>query len=597
MALMSKPTHDPKLTRWWWRTLREWVYELIDPLWGAFRGENTDEITLANVTDINGVSTAELAILDGITATTAELNKLGGLTADATDLNKTDRAQADGVAEASKVVVLDANKDLLDKRFDINRSLLEGTVRGPGLHLDGANAEVTIPHSTHIDFPANDFTLVFVLKPDTNDADIWIGGKRQHNGNVPGWYLAKRVSDGWWLSLNDGTNGLTVKYAGDLPTDQPSVLVYVVDRVNLTAHAYLNGVESTSISGSFATLGSLANSQQLELGWFYDQHFKGNAYYHAQFNRALSVDEVKALTSGAPLGFVDVGASQTDRVINGDAWTGASGSTPPNSWSDSGSGTAGYSIRDNSSVANMDSDTLELAVIGSGSKTLDQTMLQPGKRYRVSFAYRNLDGTSSTIVALGTSANSVTLQNTGISGDGVLFEQELVADGTDLLFVVDVDGILQIDKMKVVQIGCVAEFRPDGMTAAQWQDTSGNQLHGAVDGATPINLPSNHVARYVKTAVTGDTVLTDVLPAGYRIKSIVVEETAGNAITGGLKIGTSAGGTQVVNGQAVGANALVDCAPGTVIFSISAAQTLYVEDVTSWNSASIDLWIQMERVS
>ena len=55
--------------------------------------------------------------------------------------------------------------------------------------------------------------------------------------------------------------------------------------------------------------------------------------------------------------------------------------------------------------------------------------------------------------------------------------------------------------------------------------------------------------------------------------------------------------TQVVNGQAVGANALVDCALGTVIFSTSAGQTLYVEDVTSWNSASLDLWIQLERVN
>ncbi|MCH7521407.1 MAG: hypothetical protein IIB42_06900 [Candidatus Marinimicrobia bacterium] len=112
-----------------------------------------------------------------------------------------------------------------------------------------------------------------------------------------------------------------------------------------------------------------------------------------------------------------------------------------------------------------------------------------------------------------------------------------------------------------------------------------------------LNLPLNHVARSVKIGIIGDTVLTDAIPAGYRIKSIVVEETAGNAITGGLKIGTSAGGTQVVNGQAVGANALVDCALGTVIFSTSAGQTLYVEDVTSWNSASLDLWIQLERVN
>ncbi|MCH7859737.1 MAG: LamG domain-containing protein, partial [Candidatus Marinimicrobia bacterium] len=446
---MSKPTKDPKVTRWWWRTLREWVYDLVDPLWGAFRGENTDEITLANVTAINGVSTAELAVLDGLTATTAELNKLAGLTADATDLNKTDRTQVDGVAEASKVVVLDANKDILGKRYDINQSLLEAVAGQPLMHLDG-NGYVSVPDNGHLDFGTGDFSVLVVMKTDDTTAGSRVLTKDQSTAN-PAWQLDLASGS---FSLRDGSNSASVGL-GSFNDGRWHALAAVADRDD-KLYGYVDGVEKATDVG-ITSVGSVNNSKPMVFGARYNFTSKSIISYLRAliFNRALSADEIKALSSGAPLVFADVGASQTDRVANGDAWTGASGSTPPNSWSDSGSGTAGYAIRDNTGVTNMDSDTLELAVIGSGSKTLSQTMLQPGKRYRVSFVYRNLDGNSSTIVALGTSANSVTLQSAGITGDGVLFEQELVADGPDLLFVVDIDGVLQIDKVQVVQIGCV----------------------------------------------------------------------------------------------------------------------------------------------
>ena len=157
MALMTRTTHDPKLTRWWWRTLREWVYELIDPLWGAFRGENTDDIALANVTGINDVSALELAVLDGLTATTSELNKLSGLTATASELNKADRTAADGTAEASKNVVLNASKDILGKRYDINQSLLAALCNKPYLWFDGDNDYVQVADDADLDIFGSKF--------------------------------------------------------------------------------------------------------------------------------------------------------------------------------------------------------------------------------------------------------------------------------------------------------------------------------------------------------------------------------------------------------------------------------------------------------
>ena len=137
MSLITRPEYDPKITRWWWRPLRTWVYDLVNPLWQVFRGENSDDIALENVTAINGVTPSELAILDGLTATTAELNLLSGLTAGSAELNKADRTEADGRAEVSRNVVLDSAKSLFGKGFDINRSLIEAIAGGPYFWFGG----------------------------------------------------------------------------------------------------------------------------------------------------------------------------------------------------------------------------------------------------------------------------------------------------------------------------------------------------------------------------------------------------------------------------------------------------------------------------
>ena len=599
MALMSRPTHDPKLTRWWWRTLREWIYELIDPLWGAFRGENSDDIALANVTSINDVSASELAALDGLTATTSELNILSGLTADAGELNKADRTAADGIAEALKNVVLDANKDIIGKRYDLSQSLIKAWTNRPCLHFPGSGY-VQPADDPNLDVGTKDYSIAFTLKtPITARQGLF--SKAQGNANQsPRWWASLETSGNIEFYSHDGTNSDDFVSTGGNLNDGSEHHVVIVVKQGVSIALYDNGVlDSEDTSKNTVTL-SLDNTGDLFIGTRYlgsHLYFDGEIYNFRLYNRALSGDEVKALASGAPIVFANMGASQTSLVTNGEDWTGATGTTPPNSWNDSGAGTATYIIRNNTAIANFGDDkALELSASG-GSKTLYQGVAQAGKRYRVSFVYRNLDGTTSSYVALGSDSNKVTLQNTGISGDGVVFEQELLADGTDLKFFVDSNGTLQIDHVQVTQVGCVAAYLPDGITHAQWQDAGGNELHGLVNGAVPLNLPSNHVARYIKLGITGDTVLTDVIPAGYRIKSMVADVTGASAGMR-LNVGTNAGGTDVVNNQDISANGLFDLTIAKSIFSLSSVQSLYMNDDggTAWSGVSVDLYIEMERV-
>lgn len=85
---------------------------------------------------------------------------------------------------------------------------------------------------------------------------------------------------------------------------------------------------------------------------------------------------------------------------------------------------------------------------------------------------------------------------------------------------------------------------------------------------------------------------TMVIPAGFMILDLVIKSTNANAVTGGLKIGTTNGGTDVVLAVNVAGNSyqvVTDAAMLKRVFSDSVDTTLYVQAVTLWNSASLDI--------
>ena len=103
--------------------------------------------------------------------------------------------------------------------------------------------------------------------------------------------------------------------------------------------------------------------------------------------------------------------------------------------------------------------------------------------------------------------------------------------------------------------------------------------------------------RIVLTATTND--ITASIPAGYCIDDVFIRNTTANAVTGGIKIGTTSGGTQIVASITVGANAFNRTLPSALTtsgpFSATAATTIYIQDVTAWNSASLNIVISLKR--
>ncbi len=94
------------------------------------------------------------------------------------------------------------------------------------------------------------------------------------------------------------------------------------------------------------------------------------------------------------------------------------------------------------------------------------------------------------------------------------------------------------------------------------------------------------------TGITSATTLS--LPTGAYVIGIVVKNTTANAVTGGLKFGTTVGGVDVIATLAVGASALVystDAALLKRIFSLTTSQTIYIDAVAAWNGARINIWV------
>lgn len=88
-----------------------------------------------------------------------------------------------------------------------------------------------------------------------------------------------------------------------------------------------------------------------------------------------------------------------------------------------------------------------------------------------------------------------------------------------------------------------------------------------------------------------------ILPAGALIHSIVIAETAGNAVTGGVDIGTAAAGAQIASAVAVGANALVSVTGAALLVRLfgtgplPAAQQIFFACHTACNTASLNVTI------
>jgi len=85
------------------------------------------------------------------------------------------------------------------------------------------------------------------------------------------------------------------------------------------------------------------------------------------------------------------------------------------------------------------------------------------------------------------------------------------------------------------------------------------------------------------------------LPAKAYIQQIIFSNSVAAAVTGGISIGSTANGTQIVAAQAVGASTDVAVAQAAILLPVpstsAAATALHMAAVTAWNSANVTVTV------
>lgn len=107
-------------------------------------------------------------------------------------------------------------------------------------------------------------------------------------------------------------------------------------------------------------------------------------------------------------------------------------------------------------------------------------------------------------------------------------------------------------------------------------------------------LPTVSIAQICQLTAVVTANSACVLPAKAVIDQIIIRNSTANAITGGLKFGTTSGATDIVTALAVAGNVLTFVTNATLLkpfFSTTATQTIFIDTVTLWNAASVDIWI------
>jgi hypothetical protein len=82
-----------------------------------------------------------------------------------------------------------------------------------------------------------------------------------------------------------------------------------------------------------------------------------------------------------------------------------------------------------------------------------------------------------------------------------------------------------------------------------------------------------------------------VLPANAYVQQVIIVNSTANAVTGGVSIGSTANGTDIVAAAACAANCVAN---GTIVkaaFSTTAPTTLHAAAVTAWASANVTITV------
>lgn len=481
---------------------------------------------------------------------------------------------------------------------------------GPAYFFDGVDDKITALTDVSLNPGSGDWSEVGLIR-NTGNAGV---------GNyISAKFSAGEIDDGvrfniagsgflsvWWEA--DDTVVQSIANTTNIAVDSKwHTVAFTVDRSSATGlKLWVDGhQEGYSTQDDLTTAsGDMQSTANAYIGIDQDgssSPFHGSITIYRKFNLALDPTDPtdKSIINGGPVPFKYLGASQTALVTGDDS----DFDSDTGNWLDFSGATFDGVVGDWSGGGGTGIGKITLAVGGARNGVYLNTKTTPGKKYIATIEAKLLTG-ASVLMAIGDVNDGTTgYANFTPTGSETTFTVEFTASNTSLIVGIhendpDSNGqVILIDNVTLTQIGQVAAYEKSGVGHNQWLDNSGNELHGTVSGAIPTNLPTNHREKYIDLTVTGDTSFT--LPEGYLITAIVL--TSDGAIGGGIDIGTTNGGGEIVTAQVIAGAGTVLCTlvDGSAYNTTGADDTIYITDAdeTGWDGATVIVRVQMERVA
>jgi hypothetical protein len=447
----------------------------------------------------------------------------------------------------------------------------------PKYLFDGTNDAAVVADNASLDVGTGDFYIAMAINPYdvTRETDYIIN--KEAAGIGYGLYLNE---DDLYIRLDDDTaDASAIIGSGVFSNNTEAIVVVSFDRSG-NATAYINGasVGTVDISGSALTLD---NAGDLHIGndSAGTNEFYGEIRLCAIGNKTLTATEAKRISNGLTTSYEYAGASQTELMPNqvDRDFSGAS------AWANVDFNS--YDETDDLTVTATAAEQYATLLAASAPTTI-------GKRYRMTFDVANIvstftiqsfDGTQEigTVSADGTTQN---LDWTATTTGGY----RIVADADD--------SSADFDNFTLTQLGCVFEVDSSGVGHNTWEDINGNELHADVSGAIPFNLPANHTEKYINLGITDDVTFT--LPKDYIIDAIAIKSSG--AIGGGIDIGTTDGGGEIVTAETIsGAGTVLATLVAAANYNTTGADdTIYISDAdgTGWDGATAGIVVKMSKV-
>jgi len=296
--------------------------------------------------------------------------------------------------------------------------------------------------------------------------------------------------------MDDGTSTDFGGVADEAPDNTDGNWHHVMvtaDRDDL-GKIYYDGVSIASGDIS-AISGSVSYATPMNIG--HDsivREFKGEMSTVRLYNRALSADEVKASYSGQAVPFSDVGADNVNLL---ETYGDVEGNVTTGWYVENSSSTAAITVN----TTNPMGGSYDIQMVVTGDQVgyprpymILESALVPGKKYRLSFKSRHSSGDNITpYFRIGSSGATTQYVDVGgiITTSAQTFSAEFTAnEAYTYLYLLgfnnDGGNTIWFDDVSVTKVGAVAEYLPTSIGQSRWIDTSGNDNHGTVTGATKV---------------------------------------------------------------------------------------------------------------